>query len=199
MLGSLVGPAAAHAQSAEGALLMETGRLTEVSTGHLGKSWCRAKFNTGGTPLVRCADEMGRPQRCEDTPGFVGLTMRLTDGRGFTQTYHWDPSQCDARALQYIFCHGPCEADGTGSCKATIRDYGRKLGPGWMDFKILPRNLTEIPAGPYVPPFTCEVEFDHGRRWAGSLDGKSCTSLAVPARMRCRHLESALPPPAPAH
>lgn len=182
---------AAWAQSPEGALLMESGRLTEVSGGNLGKVWCRAKFHDDGAPLVRCVDDAGRPQACAKTPGFDGLTMRIRDGLGFDYTYRWQPSQCDARTSQYIFCHGHCEADGTsGSCKATIRDYGTKRAPGWYDFKILPRELKHVPPGPYAGPFTCEVQFDHGRRWVGSLPEEECAAFSGPERLRCHHLPS---------
>lgn len=186
VLGTLAASAPVRAQSPEGALIMESGRLTEIVGPHNGTAWCRAKFYNNGVPLINCKDGAGNPQPCVDTPGFNGLTMRVRDSAGFSQTYRWLPAQCYTKGTQFIRCHGGCEPGGTGTCKATIRDYTKTLAPGWMDFKILPRNLTLIPNGPYVPPFFCEVEFDNGRYWAGEMPPEQCKVLDAPALLRCK-------------
>jgi hypothetical protein len=178
----------AAAQSPEGALLMESGRIAAVVGRRLGQTWCRAKFNDNGRPLVTCRDALGTEQPCEQTPGFTGLVLRIRDGLGFDQTYRWPASQCDTRALQDIFCHGHCEPGGTGTCKATIRDRGSVLGPGWWAFKILPRYLHETPAGPYAGPFSCEIELENGRRWLGTMPASECRATGT--RLHCQHRAS---------
>ena len=183
--------AATHAcaQSAEGALLMESGRIVATVGQRLGQTWCRAKFNDGGIPLVRCVDALGNEQPCAQTPGFTDLVLRIRDGFGFEDTFRWPAEHCDMRAEQDIFCHGHCEPGGTGTCKATLRDRSNRLGPGWWAFKILPRYLHEIPAGPYAGPFTCEVELQ-GRRWAGTMRASECRASQSAGRLLCQHRPS---------